>query len=97
MTMHLQIESSNLKCANTKRMFESFRIESTIFHMVKYVQFVLLVILQPTFSLIGVFNKNLTILVILNKNKKNEYKESMCIHGNRPENHFFMLRNGSFF
>jgi len=58
----------------------NFDNDDDIFYAIKLVQFVLLVILQPIFCLIGVVNNSLTILVIMNKNKNKEFQEPMYKH-----------------
>jgi hypothetical protein len=51
-----------------------------ILYAFKFLQFILLVILLPIFCFIGIVNNVLSILVIRNKNNKNEFQEPMYKH-----------------
>jgi hypothetical protein len=64
------------------QMLHKFSLENEfdIFYLIKSLEFILLVILQPTFCLIGIIHNGLTISVITNKNKKKEFQESMYKH-----------------
>jgi hypothetical protein len=57
-----------------------FQNDIDILYMIKFLNFILLVILQPIFCLIGIVHNTLTILVIKNKNKKKEFQEPMYKH-----------------
>jgi hypothetical protein len=57
-----------------------FQNDIDILYMIKFLKFVLLVILQPIFCLIGIAHNTLTILVIRNKSKKKEFQEPMYKH-----------------
>jgi hypothetical protein len=58
----------------------SLHNDSDILYIIKFLEFILLVILQPLFCLMGIFHNGLTILVITNKNKKKEFQHSMYRH-----------------
>jgi hypothetical protein len=58
----------------------SFQNDFELFYLIKMLQFILLVILQPIFCFIGIIHNGLTILVITNKNKKKEFQHSMYRH-----------------
>ena len=58
----------------------SFDNDSDILYMIKFVEFILLVILMPMLCFIGIINNGLTILVIRNRNMKKEFQESMYKH-----------------
>jgi len=58
----------------------SFQNDFELFYLIKVLQFILLVILQPIFCFIGIVHNGLTILVISNKNKKKEFHEPMYNH-----------------
>ncbi len=45
--------------------------------MLKYIQIVLLVFLQPLFCFVSIINNLLVIITIKNKNKKRNFKETM--------------------
>jgi hypothetical protein len=51
-----------------------------ILYLIKFLEFILLVILQPIFCFIGFIHNSLIILVINNKNMKKEFQESMYRH-----------------
>jgi hypothetical protein len=51
-----------------------------LFYLIKFLQFILLAILQPIFCFIGIIHNGLTILVITNKSKKKEFHELMYKH-----------------
>jgi hypothetical protein len=55
----------------------SFQSDMDIFYMIKFLEFILLVILGPIFCFVGVIHNVLTILVIRNKSRKKEFQESM--------------------
>jgi hypothetical protein len=47
---------------------------------IKWLQFILLTLLQPVLASIGILNNVLIIVVVRNKNKKKEFNESMYSH-----------------
>ena len=51
-----------------------------ILYTIKFIEFILLVILAPIFCFIGIIHNGLTILVIKNRNMKKEFNESMYKH-----------------
>ena len=51
-----------------------------VYYLIKWLQFVLLTILQPIFALLGIINNLLTIIVIKNKRKRNDFKDPMYHH-----------------
>jgi hypothetical protein len=58
----------------------SFTNDIDIYFIVKWLQFILLTILQPIFSFLGLFNNILTIICIKNGNKKKDLKDPMYKH-----------------
>ena len=54
--------------------------DDEIFYFIKFMEFVLIVVLGPLFCLIGIIHNGLTILVIKDKNKKREFQEPMYKH-----------------
>ena len=50
-----------------------------VFFLVKWLQFILLIILQPILCVLGLINNILTILVIRNNSSKKEFKHSMYL------------------
>ena len=55
----------------------SFTNDIDIYFIVKWLQFILLTILQPIFSFLGLFNNILTIICIKNGNKKKDFEDPM--------------------
>jgi hypothetical protein len=51
--------------------------DTDILYLIKWLQFIMLTILQPLFSVIGLVNNFLIILVIKNRNKPKSFKENM--------------------
>ena len=51
-----------------------------IFYGIKWLQFILLTIIQPIFGFIGLINNLMVLLVIYNKNKKKLFKDPMYRH-----------------
>ena len=58
----------------------SFDNDFDILYVIKFLEFILLVIMAPIFGFIGIGHNVLTILVIRNKNMKREFQEPMYKH-----------------
>ena len=52
----------------------------SVFYLLKWLQYVLLAILQPLLSLLGMFTNLLIILCICNRNTKKDFRDPMYKH-----------------
>ena len=71
------------KCNKTTtflKPFNRFRNDLGIFYLIKWLQFILLIILHPCLCLMGLVNNILTIVVIRNRSKRKEFDQSMYKH-----------------
>jgi hypothetical protein len=58
----------------------SFKNDDDIYYMIKFVEFILLVILQPIFCFSGIVHNFIIIFVIRNRNMKKDFQEAMYKH-----------------
>ena len=65
-----QMASNSLKLNN----------DVDVYFLIKWLQFILLTILQPIFALLGIINNLLTIIVIKNKRKRKDFTDPMYHH-----------------
>jgi hypothetical protein len=60
--------------------FNLFNNDVNVFYFIKWLQFILLIILQPILALFGILTNSLSILCIRNKSKKTNFKDPMYKH-----------------
>ena len=73
--------SSNFKI-NDDNDYSQFKVDNDtdLLYFIKWLQFILLIVLQPILSFFGVFNNFLTIMVIRAKSTKKRFKDNMYKH-----------------
>jgi hypothetical protein len=62
-----------------KKSYHEFQ-DTEIFILMKWLEYIFLVILQPLFGFIGIINNSLVLVVVKNKDKKNILKDPMYLH-----------------
>jgi hypothetical protein len=73
-----RFEKCNLASINHSKF--SFNSDNDIFQLAKWLQYILLVILQPIFTFSGLFNNLLLIWIITDKTNDHLFKEAMYKH-----------------
>jgi hypothetical protein len=54
--------------------------DTNVYHFLKWLQFILLVVLQPIFCFLGIITNLLSMVCICNKNKKKDFADPMYSH-----------------
>jgi len=62
-----------------KKSYHEFQ-DTEVFVLMKWLEYIIIVILQPLFGLIGIINNSLVFVVVRNKEKKNILKDPMYLH-----------------
>jgi hypothetical protein len=76
-------DSLTAKCnKSNNEKISAFNIDSDmdVFYLIKSLQFILLIVLNPIFCFFGIINNLLTIIVISNKKMKKDFKDPMYKH-----------------
>jgi hypothetical protein len=73
---------NDCKLQNTKKEARIFRFDNdnNVYYFLKWLQLILLVILQPILGAIGQINNILVIMTILNKKHRHDFKDPMYSH-----------------
>ena len=76
-TCTIQSIQQNEMEMNSDRSFSKLNNDVDFFFLIKWLQFILLTILQPSLCLIGIITNLFTVFVIKNKSKEKEFKHAM--------------------
>ena len=72
-----KMSDCSIKPVDFRRLGFAFNNDVDIFFLIKWAQYVLLLIVQPILSFASIFSNVLVILVITNKNKRKQFKDIM--------------------